>query len=199
MSAAIIFVDFNEPVDAPQPAPPPLELPPPDPTAAIRQAAWTEGYLSGHAAARAEPMDAAPLAQLLTALHDLETELTAAVETAALTVAGAVIDTVIAAAHDEWPASLPRRVHALAQRLKPALTVAPEFRLRDPTGAEHRFPDLAALTQALEAGAPAEDITIAWHRGQATISRSMLLQDLRHAVVPLTEASNNEQPIRYLP
>ena len=199
MSAALIFVDFNEPTDTPEPAPPQPELPPPDPVADIRQEAWTEGYLSGCRAAGTEPPEATLMAKLLTGLHALGSEMTAAIDAAALTVAGLLVETIIAAAGDEWSATLSARVHALAQRLKPALAVAPEFLLRDAAGVEHRFADITALTRMLDAGVIAEDVTIAWQRGHATISRSALLEDLRHAVLPLSEGLVNEQPIRYLP
>ncbi|HBK07528.1 MAG TPA: hypothetical protein DDZ81_17030 [Acetobacteraceae bacterium] len=198
MTASTIFADFNDPGDAPTPPPEPEAPPPADPTASIREEAWTEGYLI----ARREPPDedptAALMARLLTSLHDLGTESAATIETASLAVAGLVVNTVIAVASDEWSATLPGRVRALAERIKPALTVAPEFLLRDTAGIERPFADIAALTRALEDGISGEDVTIKWQRGEATISRSALLADLRDAVLPVSASLVTEQNVRHL-
>jgi hypothetical protein len=194
MTALGIFADFNDSWDTSRPAP--AAPPAVDPTPGIRLEAWTEGYL----AARGEPQGADPtaatMASLLTSLHDIGAETATAIEAASLAVAGLVVNTVIAFADAEWSATLPNRVRALADRIKPALTVAPEFVLRDTEGVERRFADIAALTRALDDGISGEDVTIKWQSGEAAISRSVLLEDLRDAVLPLSGGLVNEQNVR---
>ena len=136
-------------------------------------------------------------AKLLTALDDLTAKTTDAVDAASLAVAEVLISTVIAVASDDWPAKLLGRVRMIADRVKPALTVAPEFVLRDDGGTERRFADIDSLSRALDEGVVGEDVTIKWHRGEATISREALLEDLREAVIPLSAGLVNEQVPRH--
>jgi hypothetical protein len=77
------------------------------------------------------------------------------------------------------------------------LTVEPEFLLRDDSGIERRFGDVASLSRALDDGVVGEDVTIKWQRGEATISRTALLEDLREAVLPLSAGLVNEQNARH--
>ena len=118
-------------------------------------------------------------------------------DAASLAVADLLINTVIAVASDDWPAKLFGRVRMIADRIKPALTVAPEFVLRDDGGTERRFGDIASLSRALDEGVVGEDVTIKWQRGEATISREALLEDLREAVIPLSAGLVNEQNARH--
>jgi len=125
-------------------------------------------------------------ARLLTSVHDLSGSTSEAVDTAALIVADLLVNTVIAVTSDGWSARLLDRVRMVADRLKPALTVAPEFLLRDESGTVRHFNDITDLSRALDAGATGEDVTIRWQRGEATISRMALLEDLRDAIIPLS-------------
>ena len=99
---------------------------------------------------------------------------------------------------EDWPAKLLGRVRMIAERVKPALTVAPEFVLRDDGGTERRFADIYSLSRALDEGVVGEDVTIRWYRGEATISRATLLEDLRDAVMSLSASLVNEQDARQL-
>jgi hypothetical protein len=68
--------------------------------------------------------------------------------------------------------------------------------LRDDAGLERRFGDISSLSRALDEGIIGEDVTIKWQRGEATISRETLLEDLREAVIPLSAGLVNEQNAR---
>jgi hypothetical protein len=192
-----VFANFNDQTD--EPPPPPVEEAPPvfDETVQIRQEAWTEGYLAGRQEPGNEIADGKLTAKLLTALDDLTAKTTDVVDAASLAVADLLISTVISVVSDDWPAKLLGRVRMIADRVKPALTVAPEFVLRDDGGTERRFADIDSLSRALDEGVVGEDVTIRWHRGEAKISREALLEDLREAVIPLSAGLVNEQIPRH--
>ena len=135
-------------------------------------------------------------AKLLTSLYELDAKISDTVDVVSLAVADLLVSTVIAVTSDDWSARLLERVKMVADRIKPALTVAPEFVLRDDSGALKHFDDMTELSQALEAGSVGEDVTIRWQRGEATISRTTLLQDLREAIIPLSAGLVNEQTVR---
>ncbi|HEY0181674.1 MAG TPA: hypothetical protein VGC09_02600 [Rhodopila sp.] len=188
-----VFEDFNEPGAEPPPAP--VENPPPplEEIDGMREAAWTEGYLTGRQE-RSAYISVQPLMpKLLTALDALEAKTSEAVDAASLAVADLLVSTVLAATSDSWSARLLDRVRIVADQIKPALSVAPEFVLRESNGTEHRFGDLADLSQALDAGDNGEDVTIRWQRGESTISRTALLENLREAIIPLLVDQSNEQ------
>jgi flagellar biosynthesis/type III secretory pathway protein FliH len=198
MIAAMLFADFNDipEADRDTPPPPPVQEPPADPTADIRQQAWTEGYLTARRAHIVEDPAAASMARLLSSLDTLRTESAAMAKTASRAIASLILDTAIAVADEAWSASLPGRVQALMDRVRPALTVAPEFVLREASGVERRFADIGALTLALDGGIGCEDVTIQWQQGRASIGRDVLLEDLREAVRPLSIGLVNEQSSR---
>ncbi len=191
-----VFADFNDPKD--EPAPLPIEEAPVlfDEVEQIREQAWTDGYLTGRQQPAGDIEDRRLAAKLLTAVHGIDVDVTEAVDAASLVVADLLVNTVVAIADGNWASQLAGRVRLVAERIKPALTVMPEFVLRDEAGAERRFADISALTQALEDGLAAEDVTIRWQRGEALISRTRLLQDLREAVLPLSAGLVNEQNAR---
>lgn len=192
-----VFADFNDPGDVP-PAPPEENAAPAcDDTAEIREEAWTDGYLTGRQERDAGPGARDLTAKLLTSVHELDAAAAGAVDEAALAVANLLVDAVIAATDDTWSARLMDRVRAVAARVRPALTVAPEFLLRDAGGTEHRFGDITQLSRALEEGTAGEDVTIRWHRGEATIGRTALLEDLRDAIIPLSGGSTTDQNARH--
>jgi hypothetical protein len=190
-----VFEDFNEPRETP--APPPAEdMPPPfDELGEIREEAWTDGYLTGRQERDARGDDGAISARLLTSVHDLEAKAAEAVDAASLVVADLLVNAVIAVTSDEWAARLLDRVRSVADRIKPALTVAPEFVLSDGSGSSQCFGDISALSHALEDGRDGEAVTIRWHRGEATISRSALLADLRDAINPLSANPTVRNPL----
>ncbi len=192
-----VFADFNDAREDTSP-PAPVEEPPPefDEIAHIREQAWTDGYLTGRQEPVPENTDSRMTARLITSVYELDGKTNEAVDAASLAVADLLVSTVIAAASDEWPRSLLSRVRMVADRIKPALTVEPEFLLRDDSGIERRFGDIASLSRALDDGVVGEDVTIKWHRGEATISRAALLEDLREAVIPLSAGLVNEQNAR---
>jgi hypothetical protein len=191
-----VFEDFNDRRDEPDPVPAEDAAPPLGDIGEIRAAAWTEGYLSGRQQAGEPDSDRTLTAKLLTSLHELDATTAATVDAAALAVADMLVDTVISVTSDGWSARLLDRVRLVADRIKPALTVAPQFVLRDDHGTEQHFPDLSDLSRALEAGGGGEDVTIRWHRGEATISRMALLEDLREAIVPLSAGRTHKQNAR---
>ena len=191
-----VFADFNDPDEAP-PAPPEEETAPAfDHTAEIREQAWTDGYLTGRQERDAAPGDRGLTAKLLTSVCELDASAAGAADEAALAVANLLVDAVIAATDDTWSARLMDRVRAVAERVRPALTVAPEFLLRDTAGTEHRFGNISQLSRALEEGTAGEDVTIRWHRGEATIGRSALLADLRDAIIPLSGGLTTDRNAR---
>jgi hypothetical protein len=191
-----VFEDFNEIRDEP-PAPPDEEASVPfDEIGGIRDAAWTEGYMTAREECGPRSEDSSLTAKLLTSVHELGATTSRAVDAAALAVADLLVSTVIAATADGWSARLLERVRIVAERIKPALTVAPEFVLRDDQGTEQSFADLLDLSRVLEAGCIGEDVTIRWQRGEATVSRMALLEDLREAIVPL---SAGRIPMKQIP
>ncbi len=198
VSIFAVFEDFNDlgddhPVGSVEDVPlPPAEI------GAAREEAWTDGYLTGRQEHAAQTSEQRMSAKLLTSLHDLDCKTTEAVEAASLAVADLLISTVIAAASDDWSAKLMDRVRLVADRIKPALTVAPEFVLRDDNGAIQHFNDISDLSRVLEDGTAGEDVTIRWQRGEATISRAALLEDLRDAIIPLSAGLVDRQNARHL-
>lgn len=182
-----VFEDFNDRRDEP---PPPLveeDHPPARDIGQIREEAWTDGYLTGRQQAVAATADPpGTTAELLTSVHDLEAKAAGAVDAASLAVADLLVDAVIAVIDGDWSVRLIDRVRTVAERIKPALTVAPEFVIRDKSGAEHHFADITELSRALEHDHGAEDVSIRWQRGEATIGRTALLEDLRDAIIPLS-------------
>jgi hypothetical protein len=191
-----IFADFNEPKEAPEPGPVEDDPAVPEEPVPYREEAWIDGYLTGQRALAAGRGDRTLAASLLSSLHAMEAKATEAVDTAALTLADLLIKTVIAAASEEWPAKLLGKVRMVADRVRPALAAAPEFILRDDGGTERCFASISDLSQALDDGIIGEDVTIRWQRGEATVSRTALLEDLREAVIPLSAGLVNEQNAR---
>ncbi len=193
-----VFEDFNEPRDEPHAAPEEDASLLSDGLGEMREEAWTDGYLTGRQERSGHGGDPNLTARLLTAVHELDCNTARAVDEASLAVAGLLVSTVIAVTSEEWSVRLLDRVRAVADRIRPALTIAPEFLLRDDSGTERRFSDISALSEALEGGITGEDVTIRWHRGEATISRMALLEDLRDASVPLSADRMNEQRARHM-
>jgi hypothetical protein len=182
-AALAVFADFNDKRDEP---PPVADVPPVGDLDEIRDQAWTDGYLAGSHERELPPHDPIIAARLLTAVHELQATLTQTVDEAAIAVAHLLVDAVIAITGETWPARLADRVRAIADKIKPAMDVAPEFVLRDDDGATRCFGDITDLSRALETAHTAESVTVRWHRGEATISRTELLQDLCDAFVPLS-------------
>jgi hypothetical protein len=192
-----VFADFND--HGNEASPPAVEAEPAhsDEIGHIREEAWTEGYMSG----RQEPAGdtgGGLTARLLTSLHELDAKAENAVDAASLVVAELLVNTVIAVASEDWAGKLLGRVRMVADRIKPALSVAPEFVMRDDGGTERRFGDISSLSRAFDDGIVGEDVTIRWQRGEATISRTNLLEDLRDAVMPLSAGLVNEQNTRHV-
>jgi hypothetical protein len=193
-----VFADFNNHGDDPPPEPIEAEPSHADEIGHIREEAWTEGYLTG----RQEPADPSGdgklTAKLLTSLYELDAKAEDAVDAASLVVADLLVNTVLAVTSQDWSAKLLGRVRMVAERIKPALSVAPEFVMRDDGGIERRFGDISSLSRAFDDGIVGEDVTIRWQRGEAIISRTNLLEDLREAVMPLSAGLVNEQNARHL-
>ena len=196
MTTTMIFADFNEPQAKPDAVPIEDLTEPMAEQAAIHDAAWTEGYLTGRRERVLQDDDRTLTAKLMTSVAELDAKAADAVDAASLAVADLLVSTVIAVTTDEWPARLMDRVRLAAEHIKPALTVAPDFILKDDQGALHHFENISELSRALEAGNTGEDVSIRWHRGEATISRTALLEDLRHAMAPLSAGLVNEQTVR---
>jgi hypothetical protein len=181
-----IFEDFNEPSGDPVPVLADDLSPVADETGQMREEAWTDGYMTGRHESGNPNGDQTLTARLLTSVYELEAKTSGVVDAAALVLADLLINTVIAVTSDEWSARLLERVRMVADRIKPALTVAPEFELRDAGGMVRRFGDISELSRALDGGDAGQDVSIRWQRGEATISRKALLEDLREAIIPLT-------------
>ncbi|MGD0106690.1 MAG: hypothetical protein ABSC06_22030 [Rhodopila sp.] len=191
-----IFEDFNDARGEPPAPSAEDELVPADDLGEIRSEAWTEGYLTGRQEFGSLTSDQPLTAKLLTSVHELGSTTADAVDAAALVVADLLVDTVIAATSGAWAARLLDRVRLVADRIKPALTVAPEFVLRDDQGTIRHFADLSELSRALDDGSAGEDVTIRWQRGEATISRMAMLEDLREAFIPLSAGRATEENVR---
>ena len=195
-TALAVFADFNERREEPPPSPVEDAPLPPGDLGEIRAEAWTDGYLTGRHERDAQGRDQTVTAKLLTSVHELDSKISQAVDAASLAVADLLVNTVITVTSDAWSSRLLDRVRTVADRIKPALTVAPEFVLRDDDGSTRCFGDISELSQALEAADTHEAVTIRWHRGEATISRTALLEDLRDAIIPLSVGRANEQNAR---
>jgi hypothetical protein len=190
-----VFEDFNDRREEPEAPPPEDVLVPSDAIGEIREAAWTEGYLRGRQECGSCSGEQPLTATLLTSVHELDATTSEAVGDAALAVADLLVNTVITATSDNWSARLLERVRMVADRVKPALTVAPQFVLRDEQGTEQHFGNISDLSRVLEDGG-GEDVTIRWHRGEATVSRMALLEDLRDALIPLSAGRADQQNAR---
>jgi hypothetical protein len=191
-----VFADFNDFREEPLQQPAEESSSAADEIDRIRAEAWTGGYITGRQEPAAENADANRTAKLVTSLHELDASMAEAVDAASVAVAELLVKIVIAVESDDWKRKLMSRVHMVADRIKPALTVEPEFLLRDDSGTERRFSDIASLSRALEDGVLGEDVTIKWQRGEATISRTALLEDLHEAVIPLSAGLINNQNAR---
>lgn len=185
-----VFADFNERL---MDLAPPLIEAVPIPEGDGHQEAWTDGYLAGRQGRGAPGDDPNLNARLITSVSELDEKAAEAIEAASLAVADLLVKTVIAVTADGWSAGLMDRVRLVAGRIEPALTVAPEFILRDDHGSLRRFDSISSLSRVLEDGGAYADVSIRWHRGEATISRSALLADLRQAIVPLSAGLVNAQ------
>jgi hypothetical protein len=192
-----VFEDFNEPSQQPALPEPEAEAATFDLLAECREQAWTEGYLTARREYGGPDADQPLTAKLLTSLHELDGQTSLVVDAASLAVADLLVNTVLAATADNWSARLLERVKTLADRIKPALTVAPEFIVRDQHGATQRFADISELSLALEDNTIREDVTIKWHHGEATISRTAILEDLQAAIIPLSAGLVDEQNARH--
>jgi hypothetical protein len=181
-----IFEDFNDKGDEPLPAVAEELSGPEGQLGQIREEAWTDGYVTGRRDSSALGGDQVLAASLLTSVHELDLRASDVVDAAALQLADLLVSTVIAVTSEEWSARLLDRVRIVAQQIKPALTVAPEFVLHATDGSEHRFGDIAELSRALDEGDTNQDVSIRWQRGEATISHKALLEDLRDAIIPLS-------------
>ncbi len=150
---------------------------------------WTEGYLFGYrnndTAIAARNM-AASLVTLVSAMNE---RTPAEVEAASLAVADFLL---LAITSEDWPLRMPGRVKLVAEQLKPALGGTPEYILREEAGILHRFDSLSDLLFAVESGVSSDDVSIRWRRGEATISRSRFLADLRQAISPLQISRTTE-------
>lgn len=194
-----VFENFNDKRDEP-PSPPAEEASVPiGEIGEIRSAAWTEGYLSGCQHSAGEAGSQTLTAKLLTSVHDLGSSTAEAVDAASLAVADLLVNTMISVTSETWSAGLLDRVRQVAERIKPALTVTPDFVLRDGAGTEQHFGNISDLSRALDTGSDGDDVTIRWHRGEARISRMAYLDELRNAIIPLTAgippaAGHTDQP-----
>ena len=188
-----VFEDFNErweesanPIVA-------LEVPPLENS---HEEAWTAGFLAGRREYGPDSDVRSQTAKLVTSVFAMHEQIAASVDAAALAVADLLV---VAVAADDWPVRLVDRLRGISDRIKPALTGAPEYLLSDDGGVEHRFADAFGIEQALSSGDSCESISIRWQRGEATISRSALVEDLRRAIVPLSSGPSNQQHARNLP
>jgi hypothetical protein len=191
-----VFEDFNEPQPERLPAP---EEAAPEPAADIGELcsdAWTEGYITACREDDVQDPEQPLTAKLLTSVYDLDARTSEAVDAASLVVADMLVNTVLAVTAEEWSAQLLDRVKMIADRIKPALTVVPEYVLRDEQGAIQHFGNILDLSRALDAGSVGEDVTIRWQRGEATISRTAFLDDIRDAIIPLSAGRVKEQNAR---
>jgi hypothetical protein len=161
----------------------------------VHDETWTDGYLTGRQDRGTPNDDLTISAKLVTSVCELQEKAAGAIDAASLAVADLLVNTVIALTEDDWSAGLMDRVRLVADRIKPALTVAPEFVLRDDQGILRSFDDISKLARALETGSVGEDVSIRWQRGEATISRSALLEDLREAIVPLSAGLSANHPV----
>lgn len=189
-----VFEDFNDRHEAPSV---PLAEPEICESAPGRDESWTDGYLAGRRGRDPDSDRPGLAATLLTSVFALDEKASAAVAAASLVVAELLVNTVIAAvAADDWPVRLIDRVRTVADRIKPALIVAPEFIVRNEHGDPRSFSDISQLSRALEDSKDSGHISIRWQRGEAIISRSDLLEDLRQAIMPLSSGLPKEQFFR---
>ncbi len=144
------FEDFND--HAPRPAavaedpPPPLDDPP-DP----RMEGWTEGFLAGCGAERAnaagQTRDVA--AELTRRVAAIEDSLDAIAEHSAATMGGLLLDILAAALPPGWPAD---RLEEVVAAIKPIFALEPRLHISPAVPGEVSFRDLPAFYRAMEAG-----------------------------------------------
>jgi hypothetical protein len=156
-------------------APPPPPADEPDP----RIEAWTEGFLAGCRAARADAARASQdLAAALTArVAAIEQELAAMADQSATTVGGLLIDILAAALPAGWPAA---RLAAITEAIRPIFELEPRLRLCPKQPGEMSFRDLPALHAALDSGD--WDLATSWHQAAADSDPSAIADRLRRAI-----------------
>jgi hypothetical protein len=187
-----VFEDFNEPRNEP------VNLnvaDDPHPSEDTHGEAWTAGFLAGRQERGSDNGERTLTAQLVTSVFAMHKQASTSISAAAIEVANLFI---VAVAADNWPVQLGNRLHMVAERIKPALTGTPEYLLWDNRGIEHRFAETSEIIEALSADNNCERVSIRWKRGEATISRSALVEDIRRAIVPLSSGRSNQQHSRNL-
>jgi hypothetical protein len=158
-------------------APPPLPQDEPDP----RLEAWTEGFLAGCRAARA---DAARLSQDVAAdltrrVAAIEQDLAAMADQSAATIGGLLIDVLAAALPPDWPAA---RLAPIVEAIRPIFDLEPRLHIRPKQPGEASFRDLPALYKALDAGD--WDLATRWHQAASDSDPPGLTARIRQAIVP---------------
>ena len=178
-----VFEDFNEFKEKPvEPPAEDISVPSTEQTAET----WMDGYLTGYQLGRTASNDQPLSAKLLTSMHDLGADVSRVADAASVAIADLLMNTVIAISTDDWSRRLPDRVRLIADRVRPAVTARTEFLVQDDLGTTRRFEDIAELSRALETGSVSNDVVIQWQGGEALISQTALLKELREVIVPLS-------------
>ncbi|PPQ28313.1 hypothetical protein [Rhodopila globiformis] len=151
--------------------------PPDEPDPRIE--AWTEGFLAGCRAARADAAGAGQdlAAALVTRITAIEQELAAIADRSAVTVGGMLIDILAAALPAGWPAT---RLAAISEAIRPIFELEPRLRLCPKQPGEMSFRDLPALQAALDSGD--WDLATSWHQAAADIDPAALADRLRQPI-----------------
>jgi hypothetical protein len=170
-------------------ADPPAEAPslPPQDEPDPRLDAWTEGFLAGCRAARA---DAARLNQDIAAdlarrVAAIEHDLVAMVDQSAATVGGLLIDILAAALPSDWPAA---RLGPIVEAIRPVFDLEPRLHICPRQPGEASFRTLPALYKALDAGD--WDLAARWHQAASDSDPSDLAARIRQAIAPAAGETN---------
>jgi hypothetical protein len=172
------FEDFNDHAARPEavaedPPPPPDD--PPDP----RVEAWTEGFLAGCRASRANAAGevrevAAELTQRVAAI---EQSLGAMADQSAATMGGLLLDILAAALPAGGPA---HRLEEVVAAIRPIFALEPRLHVTPAVPGEVAFRDLPALYLAMEAGD--WELAVRWHQPAADIDPAGMAGALRQAI-----------------
>jgi hypothetical protein len=165
------FEDFNDYAVAPAAAEdPPL---PPDDTPDPRIEAWTEGFLAGCRAARADTghQSRAVAAELSRRVAGIEDNLAAIADQSAATMGGLLLDLLAASAPPGLPAE---RLAEIVAAIRPIFALEPRLHISPAVPGEVSFHDLLAIYTDLGSGDC--ELAIRWHQPGADLGPQVLAQ-----------------------
>jgi hypothetical protein len=200
-----LFENFNLPDGADDEA----DALPPEPMfsqaelAAARAEAWNDGYLAAarQTAERLARDARLVFADLLARSEEMDSQLVAMAEQNAAAVAHWLADSFVAAFPGLAAAAMDQRIRRVAELLQPVLKSQVNIEVHDGSGPPVRCDSLSDVWRHIQARQTEHptggDIVVAWPRGEARISGDAAWQDIRAAMMPLTQDAPDDAAFRF--